>query len=289
MNPDMVFNIVPDDELDAYIATRAPGLTYITDKIYAHASDYTIELDAHASIAAVNRETGLRVLVLLKYRYVIMYVIDTIPCLLTCTDGAVHTSTTLLMNDLRSKKLGSILKALSAVMYGASPHERYIHVVPMYTKSTLPSTGVLCVYSVYVKGMTSTCTLTVTFCFMLILLLLLITVHDCNYFNRYLVLYLDGGYYIDSDIQCIKPFSAWHDFSASGASYKEAKAIIGIEFLTPDVQWQLILTAASLSQCGANMTAYALHAVCFECASRLPFSYRFGNPGYLLTAAQCST
>eukprot|EP00953_Heterococcus_sp_UTEX-ZZ885_P021769 12121-Heterococcus_DN1.PRE.6 len=68
MNPDMVFNIVPDDELDAYIATRAPGLTYITDKLYAHASDYTIELDAHASIAAVNRETGLRVLVLLKYK-----------------------------------------------------------------------------------------------------------------------------------------------------------------------------------------------------------------------------
>jgi Glycosyltransferase sugar-binding region containing DXD motif len=122
----------------------------------------------------------------------------------------------------------------------ASPHECCIHVVPMYTKSTLRSTGVLCVYSVYVKGITPTCTLTVTFCCMLILLLLLITVHDCNYFNRYLVLYLDGGYYIDSDIQCIKPFPAWHDFSASGASYKEAKAIIGIEFLTPDVQVRTI-------------------------------------------------
>jgi hypothetical protein len=148
MNPDMVFNIVPDDELDAYIATRAPGLvcfininmyinkvifmhtlkqTCIADKIYAHASDYTIELDAHASIAAVNRETGLRVLVLLKYRYVIMYVIDAITCLLSCTDVAVNASTALLMNDLRSKKLGSILKALSAVMYGGKPYLHFVH------------------------------------------------------------------------------------------------------------------------------------------------------------------
>eukprot|EP00953_Heterococcus_sp_UTEX-ZZ885_P021768 12121-Heterococcus_DN1.PRE.5 len=101
-----------------------------------------------------------------------MYVIDTITCLLTCTDGAVHTSTALLMNGLRSKKLGSTLKALSAVMYG------------------------------------------------------------------------------DSDIQCIKPFSAWHDFSASGANYKEAKAIIGIEFVTPDVQHDdLCVTPLGLRMC----------------------------------------
>lgn len=43
-------------------------------------------------------------------------------------------------------------------------------------------------------------------------------------FWRYLVLWSQGGYYIDSDINCLKPFTAWSD-----AFLHQAKAIIGIE------------------------------------------------------------
>ncbi|KAL0032587.1 hypothetical protein WJX77_009429 [Trebouxia sp. C0004] len=47
-------------------------------------------------------------------------------------------------------------------------------------------------------------------------------------FWRYLVLWSQGGYYIDSDINCLKPFSAWDD-----AFLHRAKAIIGIESINP--------------------------------------------------------
>jgi len=47
-------------------------------------------------------------------------------------------------------------------------------------------------------------------------------------FWRYLVLWSQGGYYIDSDINCLKPFTAWDD-----AFLHQAKAIIGIESINP--------------------------------------------------------
>lgn len=47
-------------------------------------------------------------------------------------------------------------------------------------------------------------------------------------FWRYLVLWSQGGYYIDSDINCLKPFTAWDD-----AFLHRAKAIIGIESINP--------------------------------------------------------
>ena len=43
-------------------------------------------------------------------------------------------------------------------------------------------------------------------------------------FWRYLVLWSQGGYYIDSDIKCVKPFTAWGE-----AFHHQAKAIVGIE------------------------------------------------------------
>lgn len=46
-------------------------------------------------------------------------------------------------------------------------------------------------------------------------------------FWRYLVLWSQGGYYIDSDINCMKPFSAWN-----AAFADQAKAIIGVESIT---------------------------------------------------------
>ena len=47
-------------------------------------------------------------------------------------------------------------------------------------------------------------------------------------FWRYLILWSQGGYYIDSDINCMKPFSTWNP-----AFDGQAKAIIGIEAIEP--------------------------------------------------------
>lgn len=47
-------------------------------------------------------------------------------------------------------------------------------------------------------------------------------------FWRYLVLWSQGGFYMDSDINCYKPFSAWDE-----AFHNQAKAIVGIESINP--------------------------------------------------------